>query len=373
MPTAIHEAARPSPPAKVRFAQSGAFHQDLKARVDAYFATLGSSERDVPAMYMKSLVILVWFSVSWAWLVLGSPPAWLAIPLAISIGLAVAGVGMSVQHDANHGGYSRYPWVNRVMGWTMDAAGASSYVWRVKHNAIHHTFTNIHEQDDDLDIGLLARWTEDQRHKPWHRWQHFYTWVLYGLLLPKWVFLDDFSNIAKGRIGKHKLARPSTAQWVSLLAGKIVFVAWALVIPMLWHPAWIVIGLFFVMCFTVGFTLSVTFQLAHCVEEASFPRAPENGRMPLDWAEHQLQTTVDFAMRNRLLTWYMGGLNFQVEHHLFPRVCHLHYPALAKLVAATAKDHGLQYHATPRFHVAIASHYRLLRRLGHGPQLALAA
>lgn len=362
--------ARTSPPQKVRFAHAGTFHADLKARVDAYFAKAGRRERDLPSMYAKSLTILVWFTISWGWLVFGSPPLWPAILLAISIGLAVAGVGMSVQHDANHGGYSRHPWVNRLMGWTLDAAGASSYVWRTKHNAIHHTFTNIHGQDDDLDIGLLARWTEHQTHKPWHRWQHFYTWALYGFLLPKWVFLDDFQNIASGRVGKHKLARPSTAQWASLLAGKVVFVAWALIIPMFFYPPLLVVAFFFLMCFTVGVTLSVTFQLAHCVEEAEFPRAPADGRMPLDWAEHQLDTTVDFAMRNQLLTWYMGGLNFQVEHHLFPRVCHLHYPALAKVVAETAKEHGLRYRATPTLRLAIASHYKLLRRLGRGPLLA---
>lgn len=363
----------PVPPtvAKVRFARESAFHQDLKARVDTYFEQSGRRERDVPAMYVKSLVILAWFAGSWALQVFATTSLWTGLGYSISLGLAVAGIGMSVQHDANHGGYSRHVWVNRLLGWTLDLCGASSFVWRTKHNSIHHTYTNVDGQDDDLDIGLLARWTEDQEHREWHRFQHLYTWALYGFLLPKWVFLDDFRNIASGRIGRHKLARPSRAQWASLLAGKVVFVAWALAIPMLYLPvAWVLLY-FFTMCFTVGVTLSVTFQLAHCVEEADFPNANAQGRLATDWAEHQLFTTVDFAKGNRLLTWYMGGLNYQVEHHLFPRVCHLNYPALSRIVEATAATHGLQYRSTRTFHKAVRSHYSLLKRLGRSPLVAV--
>jgi linoleoyl-CoA desaturase len=361
------------PATKVRFGRESGFHSDLKARVDAYFEQTGRSERDVPAMYLKTAMILAWFAGSWALMVFSGPSLGLGLVYAISLGLAVAGIGMSVQHDANHGGYSRHAWVNSVMGWTLDAAGASSFVWRTKHNAIHHTFTNVDGQDDDLDIGLLARWTEEQSHRPWHRFQHLYTWALYGFLLPKWVFLDDFRNIASRRIGRHKLAQPTRMQWATLLAGKAAFVTWALIVPMFFLPVSWVVLFFFVMCFTVGVTLSITFQLAHCVEEADFPSPGADGRLPTDWAEHQLYTTVDFAMGNPLLTWYMGGLNFQVEHHLFPRVCHLHYPALARIVEATALAHGLKYRATPTLHQAVASHYSLLKRLGRTPLVAVPA
>ena len=352
------------PARTLRFARKSAFHQDLCRRVDAWLAEPGRSAKDAPAMYGKTLTILGWFGTSWAWLVLGSPPAWLAVLLAISIGLSVAAVGMCIQHDANHGGYSRHPWVNRALGWSLDAAGASSFVWKTKHNTLHHAFTNVSGHDDDVSIGALGRWTPDQPRRALHRFQHIYTWALYGFLLPKWVFFDDFRNLLTRRVGAHALPRPSVREWVELILGKIVFVAWSLALPMIWHPVGHVLVGFFLMCFTVGVTLSVTFQLAHCVEEADFPPPPADGRVPTDWAEHQLQTTVDFATHSRLLTWFMGGLNFQVEHHLFPRVCHLHYPAIATIVTKTAEDHGLRRKSTRTFRAAIASHYRLLRRLG---------
>ena len=76
-----------------------------------------------------------------------------------------------------------------------------------------------------------------------------------------------------------------------------------------------------------------------------------------------METTVDFAPRSRLLAWYLGGLNFQVEHHLFSRVCHIHYPALAPIVKQTAREHGLPYHHNGTFLQAVGSHARTLYRL----------
>ncbi len=346
-----------------RFAASGEFHRDLKARVDAWFRASQRSERDAPAMYLKTALILAWFAASWALLVFGAGSVVVAAIGAASLGLAIAAVGMSVMHDANHGSYSRRAWVNGVFGWTVDALGASSYVWKVKHNAVHHTWTNIGGEDDDLDMGLLARLSPEQASRPWHRFQHLYVWVLYGLLMPKWVLYDDFANLAHGRVGHHALQRPNRRQWLLLVAGKLTFFGWAIVVPALFHPLWLVVLAAFATLFVTGVTLAVTFQLAHCVEEATFPLAPASGRMSSDWAEHQLETTVDFARGNPLLTWFMGGLNFQVEHHLFPKVCHVHYPALARIVEATARDHGLRYRATRSLHAAVRSHFRVLRRL----------
>lgn len=347
-----------------RFAPTGAFFRDVKARVDAMLAATGQSERDVPAMYAKTATIVTWWAVSWTLLMFAAPTAWLAVPFCISLGLAVSAIGMAVMHDANHGSYSRHGWRNRMFGWFIDAMGASSFVWRTKHNAIHHTWTNLSGVDDDLDMGFLARLEPQQPRRPWHRFQHLYVWFLYALLLPKWVFIDDVANLVEGRIGQHKLPRPSSGQWAALLAGKAFFLLWALAVPLLFHPWPQVVACYLLVSATAGLTLAVTFQLAHCVQEAEFPATPASLRMPTDWAEHQLATTVDFAPDNRVVTWLVGGLNFQVEHHLFPSMCHLHYPAIAKIVAQTARDHGLNHRCTPSLGNAMASHYRLLRQLG---------
>jgi len=187
---------------------------------------------------------------------------------------------------------------------------------------------------------------------------------LYGFLLPKWALFDDAGMLGAGRVGAHRIGGPTAAQWVALLAGKAFFVAWLLVVPLVFHPLSIVIPFCLLTTFVTGIGLAVTFQPAHCVEEAAFPPAPRDGRMDRDFAEHPLAATVDFARGNRALAWLLGGLTFQVEHHLFPRIGHLHHPAISTIVACTAAGHGVTYRATPTLRAAVRSHHRMLRRLG---------
>ncbi len=354
---------------QVRFADRGAFAGDLKARADAYFegpdGRASRDRRDLVGMYLKSLAILVWFVSSWALLVFAATTWWQALLAAVSLGLSIAGVGMSVQHDANHGAFSKHVWINRVFGSTLDVMGVNSFIWRHKHNTFHHTFTNIQGVDFDMDFGILARLSPEQRLRPWHRWQHLYMWFFYGFLLPKWVFYDDFIVLRSRLIGVHKLPHVGRATKVSFYAWKIFFVGWSIVIPAMFHPLWQVAIFHFVAAWTLGATLGTVFQLAHCLEEATFPPPPPSGeRMKTEWAEHQMETTVDFAPKSALVTWFVGGLNFQVEHHLFPKVCHLHYPALAEIVADVSRKHGIQHRRHLTLGGAIASHFVHLRTLG---------
>lgn len=316
-------------------------------------------------MYLKTAVILAWFVGSWALLVFRENPWWVAVPLAMSLGLSIAAVGMGIQHDANHGAYSRRPWVNRAFGLTLDLMGVCSYFWRLKHNVIHHTYTNIRGVDFDLDFGSIARLSPEQRRRGYHRYQQYYLWFLYCFLLPKWVFHDDFVLLRTLRAGPHDLPRPGRGEVALFYGAKVVFVAWSLVIPALFHPIWQVLLFHLIAVSTMGVALSSTFQLAHCAEMADFPEAPADGQIVAeDFAAHQVQTTVDFAQDHGLLTWFLGGLNYQVEHHLFPKVCHLHYPALSRIVRETAADHGIRYRCEPTLRRALAAHYRHLRKMG---------
>ncbi len=356
----------------VKFGRESAFAKQLQERADRYFTDSGLPERDLPAMVRKTVVIWLWFLTSWAALVLLPTPWWLKLPLAVSLGLAIAGIGMAVMHDANHGAYSRNPTVNRWVGYSLDAMGASSFIWRTKHNTLHHTWTNIGGMDDDLELGLLSRMSPHQKWLPMHRGQHIYMWVLYCLLLPKWVVFDDFYNIAIGRVGPLQLPKMTARDWVVMLTGKALHITLGWVIPLLLYPWYFVVPMYFLVCAVVGVTLATTFQLAHCVSEAEMVPIPASGRLTDDWASHQLKTTVDFAPRNKFLSWYMGGLNFQVVHHLFPKVCHLHYPALAKLVEATARENGLVYLVQPKLKGALHAHYAWLKTMGQRPVAPLA-
>lgn len=370
-PTQAHGMTESQAP--VRFAERGAFSRDLESSANAYFASQPEGRRDMPRMYAKAAIIISWFVGSWVYLVFFATHGWQAALAAVSVGLSIAGVGMSVQHDANHHAFSKHGPVNRIFGNMLDVMGVSSYIWRAKHNVGHHTFTNVVGVDYDLDFGILARLSPEQPRLRWHRFQHVYLWFFYGFLLPKWVFYDDFVVVSKGFIGVHALPKPSRAKLLELIGWKVFFLAWAVVIPALFHPLWHVFVFHVIATFTLGITLGTVFQLAHCSSDAEFPAPVAPGRtIPNEWTVHQLETCVDFAPKSRLLTWFVGGLNFQVEHHLFPKVCHLHYPALSRIVAEVAARHGLRYRSHSTLRGALSSHFEHLRGLGKRPALVVA-
>jgi linoleoyl-CoA desaturase len=364
-----------APPAsRVRFPRDDGFHAALKQRVGAYFAATGCRRSGGAAMHAKTGVILAWFAASYGLLLaFGGGSPLLAAALTVSLALAIAGIGFSVMHDANHGAYSRSRGVNRAWGLTLDLVGASSYLWRFKHNVQHHTYANVDGMDADIDAAPFLRLAGSQPLRGFQRWQHVYAWLLYGVLAVKWWFVDDVADVVRGRIGRLPFPRPRGPELAAYVAGKAVFTTWALLIPALvFRSAWIV-PLFLLGAFTLGVVLSTVFQLAHTVPDAEFHAArPGEQRMPSAFAEHQVRATVDFAPSNRLLGWYIGGLNFQIEHHLFPDVCHVHYPALAGIVEATCRESGIPHRTAPTLRAAIADHYRFLRALGR-PGSAVAA
>jgi linoleoyl-CoA desaturase len=336
--------------------------------VDAYFEQSGRPRRDVPAMYFKTATIMAWFVGAYLTLLFFATSWWTIVPLAIVMGLALAAVGFNIQHDGGHKGYSERKWVNKVMALTLDMIGGSSYLWDWKHNAIHHTYTNINGHDDDINVGFLGRLAPDQKRYWFHRLQGIYLWVLYGFLAIKWHLFDDFYNIATGHIGGHKIPRPKGKDLAVFICGKLFFFSMAFVIPMLLHPWWAVLITYAIAAFVSGVVLSVVFQLAHCVQEADFPIPadvpPDGKRIENEWAIHQVQTTVDFARNNPVLRWFLGGLNFQIEHHLFSKVCHVHYAALSKVVEEVCREFGVKYAAHRSFFGAVASHYRFLVEMG---------
>ena len=361
-----------TPAGRLKFGPSEGFQAALKRRVDEYFHRIGRDKRDSPKMYVKTGVIIGWFAVSYILLVFGSPPWWLAAALAVSVGLAAAAVGFNIQHDASHQAYSKNRWINRALAFTLDLLGGSSYIWARKHNSIHHSFTNITGHDDDINVGWFGRLSPHQPWRRFHRLQQFYLWFLYGFLPMKWHLIDDFRNVLVAKIGDHQIQRPQGWDRVLFFGGKLAFFTLIFGIPMFVHPWWVVLLFYAGASFVLGVVLSVVFQLAHCVEGAEFPMPiAGTGSVETCWAIHQVETTVDFAPRNRLLSWYIGGLNFQIEHHLFPQICHVHYPAIAPLVEQTCADYGVRYKSHRTFREAVVSHYRWLREMGRAtPALA---
>lgn len=364
MPSAKPPAAR-GPAERLQFGEDRSFQIELRRRVEEYFKSSGRPQLDTWQMYLKSGVIMACFAISYVVLVFASRSLWTGIPLAIALGLTMAGIGFCIQHDGGHNAYSKHRWINKAAAMTLDFIGGSSYVWHFKHAVIHHTYVNITHWDTDIDFGKLARITPHQVRLPFHRWQHLYLWPLYGFLAIKWQFFDDFQYIVTGRLGRHHIPRPNGRNLAVFIGGKIVFFTWVFAIPFLFHHFLAVLFYYGIAVLVLGTVLSMIFQLPHCVGQADFPLPVEDtGRMEKPWASHQAGVTLDFAQGNWAATWLLGGLNYHLEHHLFPTICHVNYPAMSQIVKETCRDFGVPYRAHHSFTQGVVSHYRWLKQMG---------
>lgn len=315
---------------------------------------------------VKFAIIALWFLASYVGLVFYAQTLPQALLLSLSLGLAMAGVGFGIMHSANHGALPFSKPVCRAFGWTIDLLGASSYVWKFKHNVAHHTYTNIDGKDGDLEAGSVARLSPHQDWKPIHRLQHVYLWPLYSLSAVNWILISDWFSIKNSRNKFTDFPPPKGTELALLWGGKAAAFSMWFVIPMLVRPWPIALAFSIWTMMVLGFTLAVVFQLAHVVEPLEFTeRSPKVER---DWVAHQLATTANFAPRNKLLSWYLGGLNYQIEHHLFAGVPDAYYPELAEIVQETCAEYDMPYHSYESFSAALCSHGRMLRMLGQEPE-----
>jgi linoleoyl-CoA desaturase len=318
-------------------------------------------------MYFKTAVIFACFGAAYSLLIFGATAWWQVLALAPLLALTIVAIGFNVMHDASHEAYSERRWVNRLMASSLDVVGGSSHFWHWKHVVFHHTFVNVVGYDTDIDLAGLGRLTPHHALRRVHRWQHWYVWLLYGVMVVKWHLYDDFRLALNGRMGRHTVPRPRAANLVLFGAGKVSFITLAFVLPLLLHPAWAVIGTYLLIASVTGVALGVVFQLAHCVEHVDFPRPAAAGHIDNAWAIHQVETTADFARGSATAAWLLGGLNFQIEHHLFARLCHVNYPAIAEVVERTCREFGVRYHRNPTMLAALRSHFRWVRQMGAAP------
>lgn len=291
---------------------------------------------------------------------------WILFALYILSGLGMAGIGMGVMHDAIHGSYSKNRKVNKYMGYTMNLIGANATVWKIQHNVLHHTYTNIDEADDDINAPFFLRFSPHAKKYWLHRFQYLYIWFFYGLSTISWITTKDFVRINRykkmGFVKKEDYVKEIT----KLTGWKLLYYSYALILPLVVVPLapWIVILAFIAMHFITGLAISVVFQTAHVMPSTDFPLPDEKGLIANDWAIHQLATTSNFSPRSRWFSWLIGGLNYQVEHHLLPNICHVHYRKLSEIVAETAREYGIPYHTKKTFIAAIWDHIKMLHQLG---------
>ncbi|MHB8469295.1 MAG: fatty acid desaturase family protein [Gaiellaceae bacterium] len=354
--------AQASTSEKLSFDQGGAFMRETRREVEQYLSTRRTRVRGALQLYAKTAVAFSLTLAAWLGLVVARPGV--ALGLVCLAGLVLGSIitAFCVQHDANHGAYFRTRRANHLMGWTADALlGFSSYTWRVKHNIAHHTYTNVDGYDDDINQTPFLRLAPAQAPKPWYRLQWLYVWPLYCVMVLRWQIGGDAAALVRGRIARSSVRAPRSVDWLGLVGGKAIFAGWAIVVPLFVYPWWVVAAGYVTFTMAVSFVAAVTFQLAHSVEGTDMV-APAD--VTSEWAKHQVETTVDFCPRNAVLTWLLGGLNFQIEHHLFPRVQHTHYAHIAAIVQRNCARHGIRYTAQPSLRAALRAHARHLRAMG---------
>jgi len=344
------------------------FFNVLKERVDAYFIENKISQHANAHMVFKTIVMLSLYLGPYL-LILTQGYSLMGMFLCcLVMGVGLAGIGMSVMHDANHGAYSSKPFWNNLIGLTVCLIGGDNKNWKTQHNVLHHTYTNIHGHDMDIDDKVIMRFSPNGKYKKVQRFQVAYVFFFYAIMTLYWStakdFIQHFEFIKQGHNRENKKAQVVTL--LKLIGWKIFYFSYMFVLPYVLLDitfVQILIG-FLALNAVAGLILSIVFQLAHVVENTSFPKADDKGNIENEWAIHQLETTADFSRDSWLITYYVGGLNYQAIHHLFPRICHVHYPKIAPIVAQTAKEFGVPYLYNDSFAKAFASHVRLLSKLG---------
>jgi linoleoyl-CoA desaturase len=350
----------------------------LRRRVDEYFTVNNISRNWNAEMLIKTIVMVAIYIIPYILMLTGRfTNPWILFLMWVIMGIGTAGIGLCIMHDANHGAYSRNPKVNKVLGYFLNFVGGSAVNWRMQHNMLHHSFTNISGYDED--IGPQESLLRFSPHKPLykaHRYQHIYAWFLYSLMTIEWVLWRDFPQL----IRYHKMGltvgskKKFSGLLTELIISKIIYFSYIVVIPLIFMPIawWQMIIFFFTMHLIGGFILAIIFQPAHVIPSSLYPLPNEEGKLENNWAIHQFLTTCDFAPHSRIFSWFVGGLNYQVEHHIFPYICHVHYRKISNIVKATVQEYGVPYNVQPTYIRALIEHGRMLRNLGRFEKLEMA-
>ena len=348
------------------------FATTLNKRVNEHFKLSGKGRNANSMMFIKTAFMFCLLFIPYSF-VYSAANVWVMLGCYFVTGLGVAGIGLSVMHDANHGSYSKNPLVNKIIGYSLNVIGGNATNWKIQHNVFHHSYTNIDTHDEDIRPRFILRFTPHAELRSFHKYQHIYAWLLYGLMSFSWIVFKDFAQMVgyqkSGILAKH-VSVPKA--WAWLVISKLCYYAYIMVLPLMFTPFSFleIFAGFFIMHYIAGLILGSVFQPAHVMEVNEYPIA-EDDLISDNWMAHQLKTTCNFAGNNRIFSWFVGGLNYQIEHHLYPNICHVHYAKLAPIVEQTAKEFGIPYHNYGSFRKALINHKKMLFALGR-PKLEVA-
>jgi len=345
------------------------FYKVLRQRVNEHFKSNKITRYANSKMVVKTIFMFALYFVPLTLLLTVAESNLFIMSIWILMGFGMAGIGLSVMHDANHGAYSPNEKINKFVGYIIFFVGGDDVNWRIQHNILHHTYTNVTGMDEDINPGAVMRFSPHEKRRKLHKFQHIYAWFLYGLMTFMWFVSKDYKQaIRYEKMGLTATQKLSFRKHMTIIIiAKICYGIITIALPLIFSPAawWFTLIGWFVMQFITGLTLGAIFQPAHVVPTSDYPVPDESGNINADWAVNQLYNTANFAPGAKLFSWYVGGLNYQVEHHLFPNICHIHYSKISKIVKETALEYNLPYHSYKTFYGALADHTRMLYRLGN--------
>lgn len=353
------------------------FFNALRRNVNDYFESTNRSKYANANMKFKTIFMFSLYLAPYILMYTGlitNPVVF--VLLWIVMGLGMSGIGLSVMHDANHGSYSKNPLVNRILGHSLNVIGANAELWKLQHNVLHHTYTNVQGVDEDIDAPGFLRFSPYIRRRWIHKFQFLYFWFFYGLQTMPWITTKEFMQLVRYRkMGLIKTEKKFNSWLIQSILWKIFYYTYMLVLPMIFFPFswWVILIGFFSLHFTTSLILSLIFQTAHVMPSCTFTEPDDSGTIKENWAVHEMMTTTNYAPRSRVFSWFIGGLNYQVEHHLFSNICHVHYRKLSKIVEQTANEYGIPYNMEKSFFMAIVRHVQLLYRLGRTDSLPATA
>ncbi|MBC7451414.1 MAG: acyl-CoA desaturase [Cytophagales bacterium] len=342
------------------------FWSELKKRTNQYFVEVKSKPSGNMNLYVKAAILITGYLGLYTHLVFFTSPYIIVSLLeCVLFGALTSAIGFNIMHDGAHGSFSKKKWVNEVAGLSLNMLGANVFIWKTKHNIVHHTYTNIEGVDDDIDARPFLRLCDTQKHYKAHRFQHLYFFLIYSSLYLYWIFFTDYKKYFTREISGMPIKKMTSKDHITFWGFKAFHFLQFVVVPIyfLGFMPWLIGFLLYTLC--TGFILSIVFQLAHTVEEAHFPVVNVATNVLEDeWAIHQLKTTANFATRNKLVSWYTGGLNYQIEHHLFPHISHIHYPAISVIVKQVCQEYNIPYIEFMKMRSAVSSHISHLKHMG---------
>lgn len=345
------------------------FFPALKKEIDTYFNQNNLKKTGNRRLYSKTVILIGSSILIYSSLLFIPIPGIVALLLCGLLGFVLALIGFNVMHDACHGCYSDNKKVNEILGYTLNALGGNSFMWKQKHNILHHTYTNVDGLDDDIAKSPFIRMCRTQKWMPAHKVQHIYLSFLYAISTLFWVLWQDFYKYFTKKIYTTKLPKMDRKEHIIFWVSKILYIVFYMAIPIILFGWWQWLAAYLVLNAVMGFTMTIIFQLAHVVEETEFAYVGIDDAITIEneWAVHQIKTTANFSPKNKFITYLAGGLNYQVEHHLFPRISHIHYPSISKIVKKKCEEFDLPYLSNPSFFKALYSHFKLIKQMGVHP------